>query len=76
MTDAERERTRARRAVALTLHPDVGGDAAQFTAALAAIDRRSDVADVAIRHSRLRVARRLLRQTRGRLPMGRRFISL
>ncbi len=76
MTDAKRERTRARRAVALALHPDVGGDAAQFAAALAAIDLRSDVADVVIRHSRLRVARRLLRKTRGRLPMGRRFISL
>jgi hypothetical protein len=78
--EAQRDRTRARRAAALALHPDIGGDAAEFTAAMAAIDRRFDDAldgaEVLIRRSRLASTRRLLRRTRGRLPRGRRYITL
>lgn len=76
MTDAQLDRRRARRAAALALHPDVGGDAAGFTAALAAIDRRYASPPLLIRRSRLRVVRTLVRRTRIRLPGGRRYTTL
>lgn len=40
MTGKPVDRGSARRAAARALHPDVGGDAEQFAAALADIDRR------------------------------------
>ena len=81
-------RTSARRAAAWSLHPDVGGDADQFAAALGEIDRQFGVwrgvsptgpGEVLIRRSRgatararLRAVRLLYRRTRGRLPLSRR----
>ena len=81
-------RTSARRAAARSLHPDVGGDADQFAAALGEIDRQFGVwrgvsptgpVEVLIRRSRgatararLRAVRLLYRRTRGRLPLSRR----
>jgi hypothetical protein len=76
MTDAQLDRRRARRAAALAFHPDVGGDAARFTAELAAIDRRHDSPPLLVRRSRLRVVRTLVRRTRARLPGRRRLITL
>jgi hypothetical protein len=95
MTDARwdgfADRATARRAAARSLHPDIGGDSAEFAAALAAIDRRfglghGSVAEpipVSIRQSRrgvmqarLRRVRKLYRQIRTRLPLGRRYLSL
>jgi hypothetical protein len=84
-------RASARRAAAWSLHPDVGGDADRFTAALGEIDRQFGVwrgvsptgpVEVLIRRSRSGTARarlhrvRLLyRRTRGRLPLRRRRYS-
>lgn len=84
------DRASARRAAAWSLHPDAGGDANEFAAALASIDRRfgarrqvaPEPIEVLIRRSRrgaaqarLRAARRLYRRTRARLPLQRRRYS-
>lgn len=88
--DRHGDRASARRAAAWSLHPDAGGDADEFAAALAAIDRRFGAcrrfppAEILIRRSRrgtaqarLRVARSLYRRTRGHLPLRRRrYLSL
>lgn len=82
------DRASARRAAAWSLHPDAGGDANEFAAALASIDRRfgarrqvapTEPIEVLIRRSRrgaaqarFRAARRLYRRTRARLPLSRR----
>ena len=86
--DAFADRSTARRAAARLLHPDAGGSAEKFDAALAAIDRRfgawptvavTERIEVLVRHSRrgavaarVRTLRRLYRQTRTRLPLRRR----
>jgi len=95
MTDARwdgfPDRASARRAAAWSLHPDAGGDANEFAAALTTIDRRFGVRrqiapaepiDVLIQRSRrgaaqarLRQIRRLYRRTRARLPLQRRRYS-
>ena len=79
-------RASARRAAGWSLHPDLGGDADEFVAALTAIDRhfgvRRGVAPAApievligrtrrgTAQARLRDVRLLYRRTRGRLPLG------
>ncbi|AKE90893.1 hypothetical protein AAT18_18475 [Rhodococcus aetherivorans] len=45
VSEAERERRRARRTAAERLHPDVGGDAEALATALEAIDRACAVPD-------------------------------
>ncbi|BBZ30822.1 hypothetical protein MMAD_51170 [Mycolicibacterium madagascariense] len=76
MTDPRLDRKRARRAAALAWHPDAGGDAARFTAALEAIDRRYDAPPLLVRRSRLGSVRTLIRRIRVRRPGGRRYITL
>jgi hypothetical protein len=90
--DCWRDRSSARRAAALALHPDVGGDSEEFVAALAAIDRRfgygrevtsTEAGEIVLRrtrrgafHARRRMMRHVFRRAGVRLAVRRRRYHL